>query len=387
MKTKNIIYVAVSLLVLVGAIFIYTQSMKTSAVDSSASQADDMADIVPLELDMETALKPRVLGDDSAPIKIAEHASFTCSHCGKFHKDTFEQLKAEYIDTGKAYLVFSDFPLNGPALHASMVGRCIAEDQYFDYVHQLFSEQEHWAYDSNYLEYLKAAAGAHGLSENDFRACLKNEDLREGLLTTMKAVQTQWNVRSTPSFVINNKAVISGALAYDAFKQEVENAVNGKQDSAADDVSSNEPIETLDYPDTAIIPPAEVQEPSSEVTETTEEATKAEDEHQTALEELKADIEALQEDAQQTLEKVSDEATQSAIVEEAADNVDNTAQDIEAVEGATQEIQENLEDVKETLDEAIETIEETVEETQPDSSELTPMPESEPTSEDVPNGQ
>ena len=79
-------------------------------------------------IDMEKALSERVLGNPGAPIKISEHSSFSCGHCGNFHQNVFSEFKANWIDTGKAYLVFSDFPLNAPALHASLVGRCITND-------------------------------------------------------------------------------------------------------------------------------------------------------------------------------------------------------------------------------------------------------------------
>ena len=62
--------------------------------------------------DLEKAATPRILGNPDAPVKISEHSSFTCGACSAFHKDNFKQIKKDYIDTGKAYLVFDDFPRN-----------------------------------------------------------------------------------------------------------------------------------------------------------------------------------------------------------------------------------------------------------------------------------
>lgn len=176
-------------------------------------------------IDVSKALAERVLGDASAPIKISEHASLTCSHCAQFHTQTFAQLKSTYIDTGKAYLVFSDFPLNAPALHASMVARCLTEDKYFDFISMLFARQEEWAFDSGYLTFLKTAAAENGLSAAAFKACLDSKELQDGIVNRVRAVQTQWQIDSTPSFVINNKTVISGAQNFADFEIKMNEAL------------------------------------------------------------------------------------------------------------------------------------------------------------------
>lgn len=195
--------------------------------------------------DLEAAKKERILGNSSAPIKIAEHASFTCGHCGHFHKDTFEAVRKNYIDTGKAYLVFSDFPLNAPALSASMLARCVPEDRYFDFVGALFKDQEGWAFDTNYQEILKAKAAEYGVDGKTADACLQNEALRNALVERMQAVGKQWEISATPSFVINNQVVISGALPYEEFSKKIDEAVeslkNGAQkDSAAPGAEAGE---------------------------------------------------------------------------------------------------------------------------------------------------
>ncbi len=61
-----------------------------------------------VDIDLELALTERVIGNPDAPVKISEHSSFTCGHCGNFHKNVFEQFKTNWLDSGKAYLVFSD---------------------------------------------------------------------------------------------------------------------------------------------------------------------------------------------------------------------------------------------------------------------------------------
>ena len=178
-----------------------------------------------VEQDLTAMLKPRILGNPNAPLKISEHASLTCSHCAHFHNDVFKDFKAEYIDSGKAYLVFSDFPLNAPALHGSMIARCVPEDRFFDFVGELFENQDTWAYDRQYLGYLKTKAADYGLDDAAFDRCINNTELRDGLTASIKAAQSQWNIQATPSFVINNQVTITGASDLTTFEKKVQDAL------------------------------------------------------------------------------------------------------------------------------------------------------------------
>ncbi|MEZ5813450.1 MAG: thioredoxin domain-containing protein [Alphaproteobacteria bacterium] len=185
--------------------------------------------------DLEAAKKERILGDSSAPIKISEHSSFSCGHCGKFHNEVFADFKKAYIDTGKAYLVFSDFPLNAPALHATMAARCVSEDRYFDFAADLFATQKDWAYEQNYLSLLEEKAGRYGLDKATFSACVSSEALQKAILERIQGVQAQWEVRSTPSFVVNNQEVISGALSFDKFDAAIQEALTAIESAGGAD--------------------------------------------------------------------------------------------------------------------------------------------------------
>jgi protein-disulfide isomerase len=279
-ETRLMLGVLAGLLVLGGLYFISIPQKKdivqeTLESDQAAAPAETSA-AAPLDassstppagaesaivagIDLEKAKTEHILGNPSAPIKITEHSSLTCPHCGHFHKDTFAEFKKNYIDTGKAYLVFSDFPLNAPALHATMIGRCLPDGKYFDYINDLYAHQEDWAFDpSGYLPYLKGKALEYGLAEGLFESCLKSEPLQNAILERMKAVQKQWEINSTPSFVVNNQVVISGALPYADFDKKIQEAlVEISKGSAAAPASDQSPAETPAAPADAPTKPAE----------------------------------------------------------------------------------------------------------------------------------
>lgn len=162
---------------------------------------------------------PRILGDSKSPVKITEHSSFTCGACAHYHGDNFKKIKADYIDTGKAYLVFDDFPRNAPDLEIGMVARCLPETSYFNFVQLLFETQEKWASETEFKKYVKQNAILAGLAEDKYEECLKNADLQKSLAEHREAAVAKFGVKGTPTLVINDKTVISGMAPYNQIKE------------------------------------------------------------------------------------------------------------------------------------------------------------------------
>ena len=84
------------------------------------------------------------MGLDNAPISIVEFGDYQCTFCYKFHQNTLNQIKMEYIDTGKANYIFRDFPLNGPDSVLVAEASYCAHDQgkYWQYHNIVF---KNWA--------------------------------------------------------------------------------------------------------------------------------------------------------------------------------------------------------------------------------------------------
>ena len=167
---------------------------------------------VAANLPLADALNERVLGNPSAPITIVEYASLTCSHCKSFHQDVLPALMKAYIETGKAKLVFRDFPLDGLALRASMMARCAPTDRYFKYIDVLFRTQSTWATDSDPLVALARVGKLGGMNQTDFDACMKDEDLFNGILRSRQVASIEFSIEGTPTFIINGKKMTQQAI-------------------------------------------------------------------------------------------------------------------------------------------------------------------------------
>lgn len=173
-------------------------------------------------LSTEEALKDRVIGDPAAPITIIEYASLTCPHCANFHADTLPKLEKEWIETGKAKLIYRDYPLDRYAASASMIARCAPSDKYFTFVNAFFAQQKTWSRAEDPVKVLTQLAGLGGMSKDDVDACLANEALQDGILQMRLEGQMEYDISSTPSFVIDGKKVAN--LPYEDLSELLENA-------------------------------------------------------------------------------------------------------------------------------------------------------------------
>jgi protein-disulfide isomerase len=161
-----------------------------------------------------------VLGAADAPVTLIEYASTTCPHCAAFHALMWDELKTNYIDTGRVRFVFREFP-TAPATVAVagfQIARCggATPDQYFVRIGELFRQQQSTfaagTMDGIRRKLLEIGA-ATGLSEAQINACINDP---EGGARIRRIAETSraHNVSGTPTLIINNEPY-SGGLTWE----------------------------------------------------------------------------------------------------------------------------------------------------------------------------
>lgn len=251
---KNLIAIVAALVILLGVIIGFMSPDKaavsaenTGGQDHAAhghdhvSAASDNGEAMAVEEKLEVPPAKRVevaikgvstigaiaYGSADAPVVIHEFSSYTCGHCGSFHQNAFKDLVRYYVNTDQAYMLVSDFPLNLPALEASMIVRCVPEERVFNYSKLLFENQNDWAYEQGYQTYLKQNAQFAGLSIEQSEACLSDEALRGEITQNAAQAQEVYDIRSTPSFVLYHRdapqdfVVITGAQKFEVFQEAI----------------------------------------------------------------------------------------------------------------------------------------------------------------------
>lgn len=148
------------------------------------------------------------LGDPEAPVTVIEYASFTCPHCASFHDEGFEQLKADYVDTGKVRYVYREVYFDRPGIWAGLVARCGGEERYFGIVDLLYEKQDEWARGdepADIAENLRRIGRSAGLGDADLESCLQDGDKAQAMLADFQRNAEADGIESTPSFVIGGQ--------------------------------------------------------------------------------------------------------------------------------------------------------------------------------------
>ncbi len=158
------------------------------------------------------------IGDPSAPVTIIEYSSLTCPHCAAFHADTLPELEKRYIEPGKVRLVLRDFPLDQVALRAAMLAHCAGPERAPQFIAVFFEQQASWARAADPVQALKQLAQLGGLGPDQADACLADKSLEEAILQARLDGQEKYDIKSTPSFIIDGKTY-SGDQSIEKFAE------------------------------------------------------------------------------------------------------------------------------------------------------------------------
>jgi len=177
-----------------------------------------------------------VLGDKNAPVTIIEFSDYQCPFCRKFWTETFNQIKRDYIDTGKVKFVYRDFPLGSihpaaePAAQAAECARFVgkSDEAYYKMHDKIFQEGNILDGGDPITGPVRGTAqfGATELKKwakdigYDIDSCLDSGKFKSEVQKDLADGQAAGG-QGTPYFVINGKP-LSGAQPFSAFKQVID---------------------------------------------------------------------------------------------------------------------------------------------------------------------
>ena len=171
-----------------------------------------------------------VLGSKDATITIVEVGDYQCHMCKLWFEETRPLIIENYVETGKANLVFMDMPfLGSDSIPASEATYC-ADDQgkYWEYHSMLFTYQEDeidggWASATR----LQAFAFNLGLDIEQFDKCMTTDDHFSKVNYNKQVAVTEFGAKSTPTFMIINISTgesqrVVGAHPYSTFEKVID---------------------------------------------------------------------------------------------------------------------------------------------------------------------
>ena len=146
------------------------------------------------------------LGAPKAKVQVIEYASLSCPHCAHFNETIFAPFKAKWVDTGKVRYTLKEMltPPQQVAAAGFLMARCAGPAKYFKVVDEVFRSQPRWE-NGKIKSVFVEIAGANGLSEAQFNACLTDEKAQDALNARAQRAAEVDGVNSTPTIFINGK--------------------------------------------------------------------------------------------------------------------------------------------------------------------------------------
>jgi protein-disulfide isomerase len=182
----------------------------------------------------------RVIGNPQAKVVFVLYEDFQCPFCGKFFKDSEENIRNTYVKNGEVEFVYRDFPFlgtfvnpyveaNDESIHAAEAARCAKDqDKFWEYHDYLLSHQNGENKGGFSNPNLKSFAKELGLNTSVFNKCL-NENKYSQAVIDSKTEASKAGVNGTPKgFILKNGkivATIDGAEPFETVKQKIEDAL------------------------------------------------------------------------------------------------------------------------------------------------------------------
>ena len=168
------------------------------------------------------------LGSDNASITIVEFGDYQCEACYHWFHNTRDTLIDNYIETGKAKLVFVDLPFLGRDSPKAAQASYCAEDQekYWEYHTMLYTFQD-GPPDSGWADRDRLNSFAFSLDMNidEFNECMDSSKYQKRVKANYnEAVKN--DVQQTPTFIIISAdgatKKFAGAQPYSVFAATIE---------------------------------------------------------------------------------------------------------------------------------------------------------------------
>jgi protein-disulfide isomerase len=162
----------------------------------------------------------RTLGNRNSKVVLIEYGAPSCPVCAAFNAQTFPQVRAKYIDTGKVFYVFRMFPLRSDDGMAEKIARCLPEDKYLTFIDLLFKNQPKWDVEFG----VQSPEGVHaglvqvgriaGMSAEQVDQCMANKAEDDRINKVASDGEARYGINATPTFILNGVKIGSGNLPF-----------------------------------------------------------------------------------------------------------------------------------------------------------------------------
>lgn len=182
-------------------------------MSTSFAQSD-----APIYIPVNTNPLPVVaFGNPRAPVKVVMYHSLTCHHCIDFKLKHFPDFKKQYVDTGRVYFMFKDFPTDEFSLKLAIIcwiGRDV--DKYLQRS-QLIMENFNlnndkkvpfdWVNADNPTEVIEKMLATTGIHGSVIQPAFDDKSIEDAVLHDALTAGRDLKLNFAPGFTVNGKLV------------------------------------------------------------------------------------------------------------------------------------------------------------------------------------
>ena len=226
MNKKLVVSVAFVILIIVVAISFSSYQANLLEMHDKTKYLEKIASKQPSLVNLENGSP--ALGSESATVTVVEFGDYQCEACWAWFHNTRATLVDNYIETGKAKLVFVDLPFLGRHSPIAAEASYCAEDQgkYWEYHTMLYTFQD-GPPDSGWADRDRLNSFAFSLDMNidEFNECMDSSKYQKRVKANYnEAVKN--DVQQTPTFIIISSdgatKKFAGAQPYSVFAATIE---------------------------------------------------------------------------------------------------------------------------------------------------------------------
>ncbi len=167
------------------------------------------------------------VGNANAKVTIAYWSDYQCPFCKQFDSSTLQDIYKNYVQTGKAKVVFKDFQfLGADSQTAAIYARAIWDlypDKYYAWREAMFNKQDGensgFGTEDTIVTLTKTIPGIDAAKVTS--ATVSNKDKYQKAIDADRAEGGNMGIHGTPGFIIGTQ-MISGGAPYSVFSSDID---------------------------------------------------------------------------------------------------------------------------------------------------------------------
>lgn len=178
---------------------------------------------------MEAADVSRVIGSDSAAVRVLVVSDYQCDSCRTWFEQYLPQLRAEYIETGKARLTWVHYPLkrHPAAVRAASAALCAGvQGKFWDASARLFNGQTAWGSSPRANEIIDSLANVPGIENFTLKNCIDSDRMLRQIRRDIDWTDTA--KAGAPVTIVIGKRRIAGSASFATLRASLDSAVAQK---------------------------------------------------------------------------------------------------------------------------------------------------------------